>query len=426
MKKNYLCPLLTMVLALSLVALTNTAALGAERGLLEILRDNGTITQQQYEELKKEAAEEPKIDTTGKLEIKSADNQFKFTFGGWAQVDSAWYSIDKEDLGDGTELRRLWLFTSGTLYEDWGFKAQYDLANNNVGVQDAWLSYGGLKPVTIKVGNFKVPHSLELMMSNKWTTFMERGLPNALTIGRRIGLGVDAYGDFWSIAAMGFSEGVNNSEVDEESGIAGRVTLSPVHQKSKVVHLGAWAVNRNLTDTPELRFRQRPESHVTSQYLVDTATISNVEDAVHYGFEWAGLYGPFSIQGEYITADVGRERGLTDVGFDGWYLYGSWVVTGESRSYSVKKGVFGIIKPKRNFTLKNGGKGALELALRYSTIDLNDRAISGGDMNNWTMGVNWYTNPNVRFCFNYITVDSNMAGISDNPDVFQVRAQVVF
>jgi phosphate-selective porin OprO/OprP len=151
-----------------------------------------------------------------------------------------------------------------------------------------------------------------------------------------------------------------------------------------------------------------------------------VEDSLHYGFEAAGLYGPFSIQGEYITVDAGRESGLSDVGFDGWYLYGSWIVTGEPRSYSVKKGVFGKIEPKRNFSLKNGGTGALELALRYSTIDLNDATIYGGDMDNWTMGVNWYTNPNVRFCFNYITVDSDTAGVNDNADVFQVRAQVVF
>lgn len=415
-----------MVSSLALLAMINTPALAAEKGLLEILRDNGTITHEQYEELKKSDAKEPKIDTKGKLEIKSTDNQFKFQIGGRIQADGAWYSIDKEDLGDGTELRRFWFYTSGTLYKDWRFKGQFDLANNNVAVRDAYLSYSELKSVTIKTGNFKVPNSLEWMMSNNWTTFMERGLPNVLTIGRRIGLGVDSHGDFWSIAAMGFGEGVSNTGVDEESGVAGRVTLSPVHQKAKVVHLGAWAAFRNLADTPELRFRERPESHITSVYLVDTGNISDVDDSVHYGLEGAGIHGPFSIQGEYIAVDVGRESGISDVNFDGWYVYASWVVTGESRSYNVKNGVFGKIKPKRNFSFKKGGKGALELAVRYSTIDLNDRPIDGGDMDDWTIGVNWYPNPNIRFSFNYITVDSDKAGISDSPDVFQVRAQVAF
>ena len=426
MKNNYLCLLLTIVLALSLGAMIHATALGAEKGLLEILRDNGIITQQQYEELKKGAAKEPMIDTKGKLEIKSADDQFKFQIGGRIHADGAWYSIDKQDLGDGTELRRVHLDTSGTLWKDWHFTGQFDFANNDVSVRDAYLSYSELRLVTFKAGNFKVPHSLEVMMNNNWTTFMETGLPKALTIGRRIGLGVDAHGDLWSIAAMGFGEGVSNSGVDEESGVAGRITLSPVHQKTKVIHLGTWAALRDLTDTAELRFHERPESHVTSVRLVDTGTISNVEDSIHYGFEGAGIYGPFSIQGEYITVDVGRESGFSDVGFDGWYVYGSWIVTGESRSYSVKKGVFGEIKPKRNFSLEKGGKGALELAVRYSTIDLNDGPIDGGDMDNWTMGVNWYPNPNIRFCFNYITVDSEKAGVSDDPHVFQVRAQVVF
>lgn len=92
---------------------------------------------------------------------------------------------------------------------------------------------------------------------------------------------------------MGFGEGVSNSGVDEESGVAGRITLSPVHQKTKVIHLGTWAALRDLTDTPELRFRQQPESHVTSVRLADTATIRDVEDSIHYGFEGAGIYGPF-------------------------------------------------------------------------------------------------------------------------------------
>jgi len=87
MKNNYLCLLLAMLLALPLVAMSDIAALGAEKGLLEILRDNGTITQQQYVELKKGAAKEPRIDTKGKLEIKSADDQFKFQIGGGVHTD---------------------------------------------------------------------------------------------------------------------------------------------------------------------------------------------------------------------------------------------------------------------------------------------------------------------------------------------------
>jgi len=170
-KNNCLCLLLAMLLALPLGAMIHTTALGAEKGLLEILRDNGTITQEQYEELKKGAAKEPRIETKAKLEIKSADDQFKFQIGGRIHVDGAWYRIDKQDLGDGTELRRVHLDTSGTLWKDWHFTRQFDFANNDVSVRDAYLSYSELRPVTFKAGNFKVPHSLEVMMNNNWTTF---------------------------------------------------------------------------------------------------------------------------------------------------------------------------------------------------------------------------------------------------------------
>ncbi|MGH8650675.1 MAG: porin [Gammaproteobacteria bacterium] len=57
--------------------------------------------------------------------------------------------------------------------------------------------------------------------------------------------------------------------------------------------------------------------------------------------------------------------------FDGYYVYGSWFLTGESRPFLTteiqpfddKRGEFSLIEPKR--ILGKGGFGAVELALRY-------------------------------------------------------------
>lgn len=70
-------------------------------------------------------------------------------------------------------------------------------------------------------------------------------------------------------------------------------------------------------------------------------------------------------------------------------------------AYKPKLGFYDRIKPKRNFSITNGGLGAWELILRYSNLDLNDGSIMGGEMDVVTAGLNWYLSPTVRAIFNH-------------------------
>ena len=73
----------------------------------------------------------------------------------------------------------------------------------------------------------------------------------------------------------------------------------------------------------------------------------------------------------------------------------------------------------------------MEIAARYSFIDLNDKTIAGGEEQNFTAGVNWYLYSNLRLTLNYVYADvkdtgSGNGGVSGNIHTAQARAQLEF
>jgi phosphate-selective porin OprO/OprP len=443
----------------------------SEDGLLDVLLANGVITQQQFAALqlknaddkaKKISSEEAKVTLKDGLKIKSASGDFSAQISAYAQLDSAWYGGGPTDFSDGTEMRRTRLSLSGTVYRDWDYKVEADFAGttqatgttNNVTVTDAFLRYTGWKPFAFTAGNFKVPFSLEAVSSAKYTTFMERGLPFAFLNLRLLGGMFSANGDNWTGAAGFFGDSVTAQNVDDEGrGGAARVTWAPFFQKDKVLHLGLAGQYRIPPDNPtgnkreSVRFRSKPESDVitdnltqsgtltaagktfgrSSGRLVDTGDIpGQVNDYSLLGAEFAAVYGPLSLQGEYMRADVNRDIG-GDLGFDGYYIYGSWFLTGESRNYKADKGVFDILQPNKPFRL-GGGWGAWEIAARFSSLDLSDRNVVGGETQDVTVGLNWYPNAYMRLMANYVNVLEVKGGAHNNEDLdaVQLRAQVAY
>jgi len=110
----------------------------------------------------------------------------------------------------------------------------------------------------------------------------------------------------------------------------------------------------------------------------------------------------------------------------GFYVETSWFITGESRHYSFKDGSFKQTNVRR--VINQGGFGAWEIAARYSSIDLTDENIIGGEEDNVTIGLNWYPNNQLRLMANYTKVISTdrPGNLLDNvePDIFHMRAQI--
>jgi len=408
--------------------------------LLNILRDNGTITQQQFDKLQQalesksaetetDTSDDVAVKTKGGVEVSTYDGNFSFELGGRLMIDAAFYHEDKNTLGDGTEIRRARIDLEGRLFADWDYEFGIDFADGDADIKDAYISYNGFWPIRLTVGQFKAPFSLEEQTNSKYITFMERALVNEFAPGYNIGVGIYGSGDMWTAAAGAFGEAFDDDakdEGDEGWNVTGRLTFAPVHTDTRALHLGAAVSYQEPDDEKEVKFDTRPESHVTELKYVDTGKIKSTDHLIKYGLEASAVYGPFSLQGEYIFTDIQREDGSPDVEFHGGYVYGSWFLTGESRAYKFQKGAFGRVEPR-------GKWGALELAARYSTIDLNDGPIAGGIEKNITFGLNWYINPQIRFMANYIIVDNDEhadadgeAFGDDSPDIFQMRFQADF
>ena len=427
--------------------------------LLKALQENGTIDEKTYELVKNVAQSESENQKMVVQEItreevndsvdKAADKAVKektelaskeldkkeksensIKIGGRIQIDAATYNDDIAGHSDGTEIRRARLYVQGNLGKAWGYKLQYDFADDIDidGLRDAYLDFTGFESFKIRIGHTKESFSLQNMTSSKYVLFTERALPIVFSRGRNLGLQLSHNDKNWSAAVGVYGRGVNGAQLDNDEGfgVSSRVTYAPINEENRVLHLGATAAYRSTGSIDALRFRVRPESHLTNTRLVDTGFF-DADSYNRFVGETAFISGPFHIQGEYYHTSVDRDISANaDLDFSGFYVEGGWFLTGESMNYKPSKGIYSRVTPRG--IVGKGGIGAWQVALRYSSLDLTDEDITGGEEENFTLGLNWYATPNIRFAANYVNVLDVKGGINDGdePESFQIRSQVEF
>jgi len=388
------------------------------------------------------------------LRFETDDKKFKIRVGGRIQNDWAFFDQDRDlervfgDENDGTEFRRARINLQGEIYDSVVFRAEYDFAGNTGDgkFKDVYIGLKNLPVVgNLRLGHFKEPFGLEQVASTNYPTFLECSLPDVFTPSYNLGLMAHNYAlDGRLTWAVGAFKDVDNFPSDDDSdedqgfNFTGRVTGLPWYRDDgrRLLHLGLAYSHRNpdgavVGGWPQ-RWRQRPESHLANRY-VDTGGFqgfrlidARADDVDLFGAETALVYGPFSLQGEYMLAEVDTDfDGNRD--FDGYYVQASYFLTGEHRPYQTSAASFGRVKPKDNFSLGKGkGWGALELALRYSSLDLDSGPIRGGQEDNFTLGANWYLNPNTRIMLNYVMADIDHDLYDGDLNILQSRFQVDF
>ena len=175
-----------------------------------------------------------------------------------------------------------------------------------------------------------------------------------------------------------------------------RVTWLPYYSddESSVVQLGLGLRYDNATEP--LHYFTEPEFN-KAPFYVNTGPI-DANSSMLYNLEANWRKGPYWLAYEYVRNDV--DSPLTgNPTFSGYHLTASWVVSGEMRPFNKKNALFRPVPVAR--TVYQGGWGAWELSTRFSSIDLTEGTIDGGEMDIFSLGANWWLTPFFSASMNY-------------------------
>ncbi len=400
---------------------------------------------------KKKSVEEPENDETnlvlegtGPLEVRTENGEFSMKLGGRIMIDYSFTDVDDglqqdveraandPDAADsGAEFRRARLFTSGS-YRDVGYKFQLDFAGSATSIKDAYLDFPSPIPSghSLKVGRFFEAWGFEGQISSKYLNHMEYAAPVSTFYSFR-GNGIGTWGNLWdnrihwgASLSRSLTDGRGFDRAEGNLAASARITGIPYQNEdgNRLWHIGLSGSTRSQDD---VSFTATPELHNLEPF-VNTGTIQTDRQDIG-NLETALILDQFKIQGEYIRNRVEALGGQDDPTFGGYYITTAYWLTGESEPFSREKANF--TRPDPNKPLfEEGGWGAWQVALRYSTLDLTDEGITGGEMDNVTVGLNWWMNSHTKIMLNYIRSDvsDGVRGGSGDSNLLGFRFQVDF
>jgi phosphate-selective porin OprO and OprP len=356
---------------------------------------------------------------------------------GQVQVDTLTFNQSERnklalgDLQNATGFRRSRLGAFGEIFETTEYRVEFDFAGaGRPRFLDNWIAIKGLGLPYLQnmiVGHFFEPFSIERYTPNRFITFLERSAVDEFAPARNTGLMLFDHTEgervTWAAGLFRSDSNVYGDSVEDRSdwALTTHMTCLAWYDEETdgryLLHLGASYSFRAAGDRV-VRFTKRPENQLQAfeelgfPSFVDTGPIPAYSHQL-LGAEAAWVHGPFSMQAEFVYAPV-RSIAGPNLSFNGWYVYGSYFLTGENRSYSptsilgrFREGIFQRITPRTNAFKGNvaagapRGPGAWEVAARWSHIDLNSHGVRGGQLHTLTLGLNWYLNPNTRIQWNY-------------------------
>ncbi len=418
------------------------------------------------------------------FKISSSDKKHQVRIRGAVQTDGRFFIDDNSFTAtDRFELKQARVWLEGYFFKNIYFKIMPDFAATNI-LPDAYLDYAYHPAASLLVGKYKSPLSLERLQGDADGTFLERAFPSYLASNRDVGIqlhGAFSKPGYKTDTVAGpidtkntftYQIGVTNGSGDDGSidkssagtadnkEINGRVFAHPFQHTGyswlegfglgvagSVGNPDKQALNNQSTPLGRSKYLdyastyvKTPASGNTAAVLYGTPTSDGATSRIYPQAYWYS--GPFGAMGEYVvsTQHLAGTSVATTKSVNvkqenkAWQILGSYVVTGEDNT-------FAGVKPIQNFDPLKGTWGALQLAARYSELDVDnstfvilDPSKSATKARAWTVGANWYLNSNAIIRADYENVSfSGGAGTSStkvtdrpNEQIFATRFQLSF
>ena len=274
-----------------------------------------------------------------------------------------------EDGIDGLSIRRSRFTLTGDLLKNVRFKATVDLVKSPVLI-DAQVEFILHEAASLRVGQFKVPFSLEMTTSSGELDLINRSQPiNKLSPsldigggGRDIGAVVFGKAAFLEYTLGLFNgAGANKADTNDRKDLAGRLVVHP------------------------LSFLSVGASFYDGSYAASAGAPSTVRDRI--GADLALLHGPFSLKADFLQSEDAETLRR------GWYVQGGYTFL-----------------PK-----------ILQGVVRFDAYD-PDGAVSGDRLDTWTVGLNWFIAGKTKLQVNYELMRSESGANRGRTLLIQLQA----
>jgi phosphate-selective porin OprO/OprP len=339
-------------------------------------------------------------------------------------VDLRALDSDPEVAPDEVDFRRFRISLEGRIYDDLEYEVDVSALDSENPWRDVFLNYRKLRAAEVRAGKFKMPFGLDQLTSEFSNNFIERSLIGTqIAPGRDKGVMVHGRAGDWLRYQGGwflhdgdnmqFIEDLDQNEFLEESPvdntIAGRVEVTPWEHTRGLLRRLQVGGNFTTGNVADGLFGMRGRT-VREFTFFEPMYVSG--ERIRLGVDALWTPGPFSVSAEYNRlTDQRNGQGVGDVDLpdviaQGWYLAGTWAVTGERKA--------GGIEPRH--PIFQGGSGALELVARFDELRFSSDGTGGEPpfrnpraaniLPNRdrvvTVGGNWYLNRYGRILFNAV------------------------
>ncbi len=378
------------------------------------------------------------------------------TLGIRAKVQLDWRRFDPEIDEDTYDFRTARAGLKGKLTSHFDYEVERAIERDGEFGEwkDVYLNWSTFDAIRVRAGRFKMPFGLEQNTGATDVDFAYRSLASS-TIAPGRDRGVVVYGE---LGRLGYEAGLfdddgDNGELKEpqfvEEGedlkgvgpsFAARLTgdlfrALPVPDKLKSANFGVAYTNANV---PEGLNSLRGQSLWGTEDFFEPVYVKGRRQRYGAQFDWTP--GPTGLKTEWMQSreqrigQSNRNQDLSDFIGTGWYVSGTWFVTGEDKDNNVN--------PRR--PIFQGGIGAIEIGARYDQLEFRSANKTGTAFTNpradpllantdrvWTFGVNWMLNRWVRVITNAIHEEFADASRAPDPGTASywsglLRLQVVF